>query len=157
LREIFPAWLVLLLTLIASPFSAFAQAPSEPLALVRSFYAPGFNENAMPLSQRLTRLLDAAVANSRKHNAPVTGLDFAWTVNAQDTQPGYERSLQFGEIARSDSAALIRVAFHNGRDEDLRYELISENGKWVVDDIRYMRGEATTLSKMLKTGATEQP
>jgi len=151
------ALLVLSLGLVLSPFASYAQAPSEPLALVRSFYAPGFNEDKMPLSQRLTQLLDAAIANSRKHNAPVTGLDFAWTVNAQDTQPGYERTLQFGEIARSDAAAIIRVAFHNGRDEELRYELIRENGKWVVDDIRYMRGEATTLSKMLKTGATEQP
>ena len=157
MRKIFAAWLVLSLALIASPFASVAQAPSEPLALVRSFYAPGFNENALPLSRRLTQLLDAAVANSRKHNAPVTGLDFAWTVNAQDTEPGYERTLQFGEIARSEQSALIRVAFHNRRDEELRYELISENGKWVVDDIRYMRGEATTLSKMLKTGATEQP
>lgn len=157
MRKIFAAWLVLSLTLLASALPGLAQAPSEPLALVRSFYAPGFNEDNMPLSQRLTTLLDAAIANSRKHNAPVTGLDFAWTVNAQDTEPGYERTLQFGEIARSDAAALIRVAFHNGRDEELRYELIREHGKWVVDDIGYLRGEATTLSKMLKTGATEQP
>lgn len=151
------ALLVLFLSVALSPGMSGAQAPSEPLTLVRSFYAPGFNENNMPLSERLTKLLDAAVANSRKHNAPVTGLDFAWTVNAQDTQPGYERTLQIGEIARSDGSALIRVAFHNRRDEELRYELIRESGKWVVDDIRYMRGEATTLSKMLKTGATEEP
>lgn len=151
------AWLVVSLALLLSSFAAVAQTPAEPLALVRSFYVPGFNEDTMPLSERLTKLLDAAIANSRKHNAPVTGLDFAWTVNAQDTQPGFERTLQFGEIARSDSTALIRVAFHNGRDEELHYQLIRENGSWVVDDIRYLRGDPTTLSKMLATGASETP
>lgn len=149
--------LIALLALALAALPAGAQTPSEPLDLVRSFYVPGYNENAMPLSARLTRLLDAAVANSRKHNMPVQGLDFAWTVNAQDTQPGFERTLQFGQISRSEERAQIRVAFHNGRDEELRYEMLRENGKWVVDDIRYLRGDPTSLSQMLDAGAKEMP
>jgi hypothetical protein len=146
------------LALIFFALPCRAQMPVEPLDVVRSFYAPGYNENTMPLSARLTRLLDAAAANSKKHNAPVSGLDFAWTTNAQDTHPGYERSLQFGQIKREEHAALIRVAFYNGRDEELRYEMKRENGNWVVDDILYLRSRPpTTLARMLADGANEAP
>lgn len=147
---------VLAVLLLGLP--ARAQAPADPLEMVRSFYAPGYNENVMPLSARLTSLLDAAVANSKRHNAPVSGLDFAWTTNSQDTHAGYERSLQFGQIRREEDSALIRVAFYNGRDEELRYEMKRENGKWVVDDILYLRSRPpTTLAKMLIAGAKEAP
>lgn len=147
----------LALALGLSP-QVFAQAPgSQPLELVRSFYQPGYDEEKMPLSTRLEKLADAAIANSRKHNAPVTGLDFSWILNAQDAEPGFDKTLKFSEVKRSANDASIRVTFSNGREEELLYEMKQQNGKWVVDDIRYLRGQPTTLSKMLETGAKETP
>lgn len=155
MRRILLACFALTMALAIAPIHA--QAPVQPLELVRSFYAPGFDNLAMPLSHRLEALAEAAMANSRKHDAPVTGLDFAWILNAQDAEPGFENTLAFAELKRGADEATIGVTFHNGRDEELHYELRQQNGKWVVDDIRYLRGEATTLSKMLQTGATETP
>lgn len=147
----------LALALGLSP-QVLAQAPaSQPLELVRSFYQPGYDEEKMPLSTRLEKLADAAIGNSRKHNAPVTGLDFSWILNAQDAEPGFDKTLKFSEVKRSANEAAIRVTFTNGREEELLYEMKQQNGKWVVDDIRYLRGQPTTLSKMLETGAKETP
>ena len=136
--------------------SALAQAPA-PLELVRSFYAPGFDEEKMPLSARLRGLLDAAIANSKKHNAPVTGLDFSWILNAQDAEPGFDKTLSFSETKRGTSDSSVRVTFKNGRDEELRYDIKRENGRMVVDDIHYLSGQPTSLSRMLAEGAKEQP
>jgi hypothetical protein len=143
-----------LLLLLAPPLAA---QTSAPLDLVRSFYAPGFDEDKLPLSPRLTKLLDAAIANSKKHNAPVTGLDFSWILNAQDAEPGFDKTLKFAELTRSASDASVRVTFYNGREEELVYELKQQGGKWVIDDIRYLRNQPTTLSRMLETGAKETP
>lgn len=146
----------LALGILLTPLSGFAQT-SQPLELVRSFYAPGFEEEKMPLSARLQGLLDAAIANSRKHNAPVTGLDFSWILNAQDAEPDFDKTLSFSETKRGTTEASVRVTFKNGRDEELRYDLKYENGRTVVDDIHYLSGRPTSLSRMLADGAKEQP
>ena len=134
-----------------------AQTSSPPVDLVRSFYEPGFDEDRLPLSPRLSKLLEAAIANSKKHNAPVTGLDFSWILNAQDAEPGFDKTLKFAELKRSATDAAVRVTFHNGREEELVYELKRSASNWVVDDIRYLRGTPASLAKMLETGAKETP
>lgn len=139
----------------ASPVQA--QPASQPLELVRSFYAPDFDEQQMPLTDRLQKLLDAAIANSRKHDMPVSGLDFSWILNAQDAEPDFDKTLKFAEIERKKASAVIRVTFRNGRDEELLYEMKQENGRWLVDDIRYLKGQPARLSEMLRTGAQEKP
>lgn len=153
------ASLVLLATLSCALFAAMptrAQG-TEPLALVRSFYAPDYRNDLMPLSQRLGALLDAAIANSRKIDAPVSGLDFAWQLNAQDSEPGFEKTLTLAETARDARTATVRASFRNGRDEELEYRLLRENGIWTIDDILYLKGEQTSLSQMLIDGANEKP
>lgn len=147
----------LLFALALSPAAAPAQPGPEPLDLVRGFYAPDYRNDQMPLSPRLGALLDAAIANSRKHDAPVTGLDFAWQLNAQDAEPGFEKTLKLAQTALSADSATVRASFHNGREEEIDYRLLRQNGRWVVDDIDYLKGEATSLSEMLKTGASETP
>ena len=145
------------LALVTLLLPLWSHAQTSPLELVRSFYVPGFDEDKLPLSPRLSKLLDAAIANSKKHNAPVTGLDFSWILNAQDAEPGFDKTLKFTELKRSASDATVRVTFYNGREEELLYELKHQSGKWVVDDIRYLNGTPTSLAKMLETGATETP
>lgn len=153
------ASLVLLATLSCALFAATptrAQG-TEPLALVSSFYAPDYRNDRMPLSQRLGALLDAAIANSRKIDAPVSGLDFAWQLNAQDSEPGFEKTLTLAETARDAQTATVRASFRNGRDEELEYRLLRENGIWTIDDILYLKGDQTSLSQMLIDGANEKP
>lgn len=157
------ASLVLLATLSCALFVApFATSPAraqsaEPLALVGSFYAPGYRNDLMPLSQRLGALFDAAIANSRKIDAPVSGLDFAWQLNAQDSEPGFEKTLKLAETARDARTATVRASFRNGREEELEYRLLRENGVWTIDDILYLKGEPASLSGMLIDGANEKP
>ncbi len=151
------ALVALLFALVLSPTVAPAQSGPEPVDLVRGFYAPEYRNDEMPLSPRLGALLDAAIANSHKHDAPVTGLDFAWQLNAQDSEPGFEKTLKIAQTARSADSATVRASFYNGREEELDYLLLRQNGRWVVDDILYLKGEATSLSDMLKTGASETP
>jgi len=142
---------------LALVLPAHAQQANQPLELVRSFYAPDFDEQRMPLSNRLQKLLDAAIDNSRKHDMPVSGLDFSWILNAQDAEPDFDKTLKFSETEHKKTSALIRVTFHNGRDEELLYEMKQESGRWVVDDIRYLKGQPTRLSDMLRAGAQEKP
>ena len=146
----------LALLVLLAPLAARAQS-GEAIDLVRSFYVPGFDEEKMPLSSRLKTLFDAALANSKQHDMPVSGLDFSWILNAQDAEPGFDKTLQFAELKRTPNAATIRVTFRNGRQEELRYEMKREGGKMVVDDIHYVTGQPTSLGKMLVEGANEKP
>ena len=122
---------------------------------MRSFYRPNFKPESIPLSGRLHRLLAAAEAHSRKTGGPVSGLDFDWTMNAQDGAPGWQKSAHFS-LADHRRKGTVRVTFRNFKqDNDLRYDLVVEHGQWKVDDIRSLRGEIWVLSKMLERGAKE--
>ena len=145
---------------LALPVQTQAQAQpaaADPAALVRSFYVANFNDQAMPLSARLARLLDAASANSKKINGPVQGIDFAWHMNAQDANDGWEKTARISEIKRADERASVRATFrNNNRDNELHYELVRENGRWQVDDVASVRGDKWVLSQMLMRGAKEK-
>lgn len=145
--------------LAAMPVAAQpAVAPAtDPVALIRSFYVPGYNESeSMPLSPRLSRLFKAALENSRKINAPVAGLDFSWTLNGQDAEDDTLKTVKIGAPAMQGAKVLVRVTFRNGGPMDLQYELIRSDGRWLVDDIQSMRKPRWTLSKMFEIGAKEK-
>lgn len=132
-------------------------APADPVALVRSFYVPGFiDHEMMPLSPRLTRLLKAAMDNSKKINAPVPGIDFAWHINGQDAEEDTLKTVKVGEPTQQGQKTLLRVTFRNGGPMELQYDLLQVAGKWQVDDIHSVRKPRWTLSKMLEQGAKEK-
>jgi Protein of unknown function (DUF3828) len=132
-------------------------APTDPVALVKSFYVPNFiDHEMMPLSPRLAKLLKAAMDNSKKINGPVPGIDFGWSINGQDSEEGTLKSVKVGEPAKQGAKTLVKVTFRNGGPMELQYDLIQTAGKWQVDDIHSIRKPRWTLSKMLEQGAKEK-
>ena len=123
---------------------------------MRWFYPLRPETAPAPFSQRLQKLQDLAIANSRKLNAPVSGIDFAFQVNAQDTEPGYEKSLRIIVRRNDGKRARVRVSLRNFRNVELVFELVPENGKWVVDEVRSIREPRWVLSRLLITGAREK-
>lgn len=148
-----------------SPAAAPPAAPAEelpppattsPTDVVRWFYPlrPGLSQP--PFSARLQKHFDAALANSRKINAPVAGLDFAFQVNAQDTEPGYEKTLRFSPRRNDGKRTRVRVTLRNYRSVELIYDLVLENGRWLVDDVRSTREPRWVLSRLYAIGAREK-
>jgi hypothetical protein len=137
------------LTLAATP--ALAQ-DAGPLPLVKRFYAPGFDERTLPMSKSLRRLFAAARARSERDDEPVAGLDFSWTLGAQDAEDGWERTLAYKTLAQTLGNAVIEVRFRNGRPQVLQYRMVREGGRWAVDDIEYLTARRK-LSALFERGA----
>jgi hypothetical protein len=129
---------------------------TDPTATVRWFYPLRIEEELPPYSARLQKLFEAALANSKKLDAPVAGLDFAFQVNAQDTEPGYEKTLRFSPRRTDGKRTRVRVTLRNFRQVELIYDLVFENGRWVVDDVRSTREPRWVLSRLYMTGAKEK-
>lgn len=144
---------ILAAALLSSAGSVATAAESAPLRVVKGFYRRNFNQEKMPLSVRLASLYRAAQAESRRRDEPVSGLDFAWTIGAQDSEEGFERTLQFVEKPLGSARSQITVTFRNGGPQRIVYSLVSEGGRWRVDDIAYSGDGAGTLSAMLERGA----
>lgn len=148
---------VFLLFLALTAPALAQQPPADPVALIRSFYVPGYNESEqMPLTPRLATLFKAALANSRKIDAPVAGIDFSWTLNGQDSEEGTLKSVKIGEPVRQGAKAQVKVTFRNGGPMELQYDLVEAAGQWRVDDIHSLGKPRWTLSKMLALGAKEK-
>ena len=142
------------LALAAGPAIAQSQpqAQSAPLALVRRFYAPGFDEVSMPMSKALRKLFLAAKARSDRDEEPVAGLDFAWTLGAQDAEDGWQKTLAFRTIVQTLGNAIVEVRFRNGSPQVLQYRVVKEDGRWVIDEIEYLTAREK-LSKLFEKGA----
>jgi hypothetical protein len=150
-------WRVLTgLVLVLFAAVAAAQTAVTPLQLVQSFYAPHFDEERMPLSARLADVLKRAQAKSKELDEPVAGLDFSWTMGAQDAEDGWRKTLRFAVVRADARKAAVQVTFRlfakNG-ERELHYELVCENGRWVVDDILYVDRDNDTLAGLLEKGA----
>jgi hypothetical protein len=129
-------------------------ADDDPLALVRAIYADESGEYEVHFSRRLKALHDAAVAKSNEVEGPVAGLDFDFPTNSQDADPGLRKTLKYAVASKSDAAATVRVTFKNGKTaEELVFDLVSEGGKWRLDEVRSVKGEGWQLSKLYEQGA----
>jgi hypothetical protein len=148
------AVIALLVCLISH--GAFAQTAPEPLQLVRSFYATNFREESMPLSARLKDLLSRAQAKSKELDSPVAGLDFSWTMGAQDADDGWEKTLRLAVLKSDANRAQVQAKLRLFKKEparEIHYLLEREQGRWVVGDIVYLGPDRYTLSDLLARGA----
>lgn len=152
--------LVFAVALAASPAAALAQAAApaarpDPLRVLRAIYAnPGKTRSPEPFSRRLAGLAEAARKRSRELDEPVAGLDFDYAVNGQDHDPGLARTVRYEILQQGPASAEVKVAFRNGGPQELRYDLVLENGRWLIDDVRSLtRDNAWTLSALLREGA----
>lgn len=124
----------------AAPEESTAIVP-DPADTIRPIYAPYMTEgaafpqlrNQAPWSGDLLAQIDAMIARSEALNEPI--LDFDPIVNAQDFQVS---ALEVStEAVAQNSHATVRARFANlGRQEEILYDLIWENGGWRVDNIR---------------------
>jgi hypothetical protein len=156
-----PMALALPLAAALMPAPAFAETKKpaaadddDPLTLVRSIYAVESGGHEVYFSRRLKALYDAAVAKSNDIDGPVAGLDFDFSTNSQDADPGLRKTLKYAVAAKTAAAASIRVTFKNGKTpEELVYDLVNEGGKWRIDEVRSVKNEGWQLSKLYEQGA----
>lgn len=137
--------------LCACVLGAGAAAASEPdpVAVVRAFYGRGSIRAYEFYSERLKALFIA------DEGPDGVGLDFAFYCNCQDAADGWETTLRFELVSRSTSPcerAIVRATFENGGAQDVRYALVRENGKWVIDDAQSVEPDRWLLSRLLEPG-----
>ena len=138
------------LALVTAP--ALAQQDQGPQQLVRRFYRRGFDERTMPLSRALRQLAEAAKVRSDRADAPVAGLDFAWTTYSQDEVEDVGRGLVVRTIVQTLGNAVVEARLRDPRPQVIQYRVVKEEGRWVIDDIEYPHARER-LAKLLARGA----
>ena len=129
--------------------AAAAQSKDDPVATVRAFYAKDSIRAAQFYSKRLKALF---AEDERRAGGEIGNLDFAFHVNAQDTEDGWEKTLRLSLVAKNASRAEVKAAFKNFGPQDIRYDLVLENGRWLIDDARSLGKTRWRLSTILAKG-----
>ncbi len=141
----------------AAPAAEPAAPVADPLAVLRKLYfGTEAEQRFLAYSVRLTKLQDAAEAATRRVGAAVAGLDFQYHVNATTSEPGYEKTVLIAVRRNDGKQARVRVSLKNHRNVELVYDLVFENGRWVIDDVRSIREPRWILSRLYITGAREK-
>jgi hypothetical protein len=156
----FLAVLIALIPLVSLGNAGARASATEPVMLVRSFYVVDFDEETIPLSRRLKALRERAEAVSLQFKRPMAGLMHEWILGPQDPDnpaaDGWQKSARVIERARSTRNATVIVTFRMRSDkrnrDEVRFSMLKENDRWVVDDIHYRSG-GETLSELLRAGA----
>jgi hypothetical protein len=135
--------------LLAVPASALAGEgrPSEPVDVVRAFYAKDSYRAYEFYSQRLKKQF---VDDDRRAGGEEGCLCFAFYLNAQDTVDGWEQSLQLDAVRKTKTRAEVKATFTNFGPQELRYDLVREHGRWLIDDVRSVVGKTWVLSRILQ-------
>lgn len=136
-------------------FALAAPAPTGPtprvetdaVAAVKAFYE---RDTIRAYEFYSARLKDLFIDDQRPGQAG--NLDFAFHVNAQDREDGWEKTLTFNLIAPGTDRAVVRVTFRNFRPQDLHYTMVRERGRWVIDDVKSVAAEGWVLSDILERG-----
>jgi len=119
-----------------------AQPFDTPQALLEAFYAPyltdDFPENEESFrSAALNALYDADAENTPA--GEMGALDFDPYIDGQDYQIA---NLEIGEPVYDGDMATVVVSFTNfDRPVEITYDLVNENGGWVIDDLEGQNGE----------------
>src|SRR3954468_6489090 len=77
--------------------AAVAQSKDDPVATVRAFYAKDSIRAVQFYSKRLKELF---AEEDRKAGGEIGNLDFAFHVNAQDTEDGWEKTLRLELLSK---------------------------------------------------------
>ena len=127
--------------LVALAFAAlcgtsFAQAFETPEALLKAFYKP-YLANEIPDDQTAFRSAELnALYEADAENTPegeIGALDFDPYIDGQDWDLG---AFEIGEIEDDGDSATAQVIFTNfGEPRLLSYDLVFEDGGWLIDDV----------------------
>jgi hypothetical protein len=131
---------------------ALAQSADDPVATVRSLYARHAGTSDQPfLSARLKRLFDEQIARSRKADEVMPGLDFDYACGCQDHDDGFRLTLRIALVARQGTSAEVVSTFRLfDQDGEIRFDLVHEGGRWLIDDARRPGPDGWTLSHLLQ-------
>lgn len=133
--------LALLLALWTVP--AAAQSASDPAETVRAFYAADDIDAVRFYAKRLRALY------RRDRKTGDGNLDFAFHVNGQDTQDGWSKTLVLKTLSAEADRAEVQALFRNFQPQDLRYEMVREDGRWLIADVRSLKKETWQLTTIL--------
>ncbi len=141
--------LILIFALCAS--SAHAQANNDPVALITDIYQtyqadtdpPGYGD---VYSKRLQALVDSDSKDAPDGDGGK--IDWDVFVNGNDWQVS---KLSITLVSKSATRARVRARFYNFKEQqDQLFDLVVEDGRWVIDDVRATRkGNRWTMSKIL--------
>jgi Protein of unknown function (DUF3828) len=148
--------LILAILLGVAAAAARAAPADDPLALIQSIYrsyqagtdTPG---HSGVYSRRLQGLVDADEKNTPK--GEVGKIDWDVFVDGNDWALS---KLRIVLESASANRARVRARFLNFKElRDMAFDLVREDGRWVIDEVASMRkGGRWTMSKVL-TGAPD--
>jgi hypothetical protein len=128
---------------------ALAEMAGDPVAVVRALYR-GYEIDKpvglekQPFSPRMRKLLAADKAYAK---GEVGRLDFDPIVNGQDWKLA---DLSVTLTSQTGDKAVVEAKFNNlGNAEDLRYDLVRNGGRWLINEIQSMTKPRWTMSKIL--------
>lgn len=135
------------LSLLAPPQRASGPTTfADPVAVVRAFYARDSVRAYEFYSPRLRRRF---LGDRHRAEAGVGNLDFTFYVNAQVREKEWEKTLRIELISRAKDRVEVRASFRNFGPQEIHYTLVHENGRWLIDDARSVRGDRWVLSEIL--------
>ena len=136
--------LACLLLLASAP--AMAQSATDPVETVRAFYAKDDINAVRFYAKRLRTLYER---DQREAKGEVGRLGFAFHVNAQDTEEKWEKTLKLTALSTGPDKAEVQASFKNFSPQDIRYDMVRENGTWLIADVRSLKTEKWGLVKIL--------
>ncbi|WP_224368896.1 hypothetical protein [Hyalangium versicolor] len=143
-------WLVLGLLFFLAPSQVLAQSAKDPVETVRAFYAKDSIRAYEFYSKRLKGLFVRGDKEVEKRGDGQALIDFDFRVNGQDTKDGWEKTLHFELLSREDKSAEVKATFENYTPQEVRYSLVLEKGRWMIDDVHSTGKDTWRLSKLLE-------
>jgi hypothetical protein len=142
-----------LVLLLCGAASAEAQTQADPVAYIRAIYAAYTRSGEPPAwyeqnySARLRKLVDADQKEA-KANGDAGKFDWDPFINGQDWKLS---ALEVLLVSRSGEGAVVDARFHSlGTEQDIRFILVRESGKWAIDDIQARNKPRWSMSKILE-------
>jgi hypothetical protein len=132
--------------------AASAQTQADPVAYVRAIYRVQVNlpYDKVPawyswaFSPRLRALIDA---DRKEAHGEIGRIEFDPIIDAQDYQLS---DVTVSWVSRSADHAVVDALFRNiDREQQIRYDFVRVRGRWLIDEMREMKGQRWTLSKIL--------
>jgi hypothetical protein len=132
--------------------AASAQSAADPAAVVRAIYA-GYERDQpaawydRSYSTRLKKLIDADQKSAHK-NGDAGHFDWDPIINAQDWKL---TDMRVSLVSQASGQAVVDASFHNlDSDQHMRFDLVLQAGKWVIDDLQSLNKPRWTMSKILE-------
>ncbi len=142
-------WLMLLAA--GSVVPAQAAPADDPLALITTIYKTYQSDTDTPgLANVYSRRLQGLIDEDEKKTPPGEAGTIDWDLFI-DGNDWVLSNLRIALVSRSATRARVRAAFENHQEpRDIAFDLVHEDGRWVIDDIASTRmGGRWTMSKIL--------